>query len=95
MRTRSARPPARTGTQAQSIPTHRHARCGRISRFSTSGLRRGEPVEPKVTSRADPAAQWTGAQKGHAFFAYATNCLIDTDNAVIVDGNARLRGAAP
>jgi transposase len=43
------------------------------------------PVEPKFTSPADPAAQWTGAQKGHAFFAYATNYLVDTDNAVIVD----------
>ncbi len=43
------------------------------------------PVEPKFTSHADPAAQWTGAHKGHAFFAYATNYLIDTDNAVIVD----------
>ncbi|MDR6284506.1 hypothetical protein HNR47_000489 [Methylopila jiangsuensis] len=36
-------------------------------------------------SRSDPAAQWTGAHKGHAFFAYATNYLIDLDHAVIVD----------
>ena len=43
------------------------------------------PVEPKFTSPADPAAQWTGALKGHAFFAYATNYLVDTDNAIIVD----------
>ena len=43
------------------------------------------PVEPKFTSPADPAAQWTGARKGHAFFAYATNYLVDTDNAIIVD----------
>jgi transposase len=43
------------------------------------------PVEPKFTSPVDPAAQWTGALKGHAFFAYATNYLIDTDNAIIVD----------
>ena len=46
------------------------------------------PVEPKFTSPSDPAAQWTGANKGHAFFAYATNYLIDTDNAVIVDVEA-------
>ena len=25
----------------------------------------------------DPASQWTGAHKGHAFFAYADNYLID------------------
>ena len=45
-------------------------------------------VEPKFVSRSDPAAQWTGAQKGHAFFAYATNYLIDLDHAVIVDVEA-------
>ena len=38
--------------------------------------------------RSDPAAQWTGALKGHAFFAYATNYLIDLDHAVIVDVEA-------
>jgi hypothetical protein len=45
-------------------------------------------VTPKFTSHSDPAAQWTGAHKGHAFFAYATNYLIDTDNAVIIDVEA-------
>ena len=45
-------------------------------------------VEPKFVSRSDPAAQWTGAHKGHAFFAYATNYLIDLDHAVIVDVEA-------
>jgi transposase len=45
-------------------------------------------VTPKFISRSDPAAQWTGALKGHAFFAYATNYLIDLDHAVIVDVEA-------
>lgn len=45
-------------------------------------------VKPKFVSPADPAAQWTGAHKGHAFFAYATNYLIDTENAVILDVEA-------
>ena len=45
-------------------------------------------VEPKFTSHSDPASQWTGAMKGPAFFAYATNYLIDTDNAIIVDVEA-------
>lgn len=45
-------------------------------------------VKPKFTSHSDPAAQWTGAMKGHAFFAYATNYLVDTDNAIIVDVEA-------
>jgi hypothetical protein len=46
------------------------------------------PVTPKFISRSDPAAQWTGAHKGHAFFAYAVNYLIDTDYGVIVDVEA-------
>ncbi|MFC3694662.1 IS1182 family transposase [Chenggangzhangella methanolivorans] len=46
------------------------------------------PTTPKFVSRSDPAAQWTGAHKGHAFFAYATNYLIDLDHAVIVDVEA-------
>src|SRR5450432_1451635 len=45
-------------------------------------------VRPKFISPSDPAAQWTGAHKGHAFFAYATNYLIDTENAVILDVEA-------
>jgi transposase len=43
---------------------------------------------PKFISPSDPAAQWTGALRGPAFFAYATNYLIDTKNAVIVDVEA-------
>ena len=46
------------------------------------------PVTPKYISPADPAARWTGANKGPAFFAYCTNYLIDLDHAVIVDVEA-------
>jgi transposase len=45
-------------------------------------------VTPKFISPSDPAAQWTGAHKGHAFFAYATNYLIDTEHAIILDVEA-------
>ncbi|MBD2746651.1 transposase [Microvirga sp. BT688] len=45
-------------------------------------------VEPKFVSPSDPAAQWTGAMRGPAFFAYATNYLIDTDHAIILDVEA-------
>ena len=34
-------------------------------------------VVPKFISPADPAAQWTGAMRGPAFFAYADNYLVD------------------
>jgi transposase len=45
-------------------------------------------VRPKFISPSDPAAQWTGANRGQAFFAYATNYLIDTEHAVILDVEA-------
>lgn len=40
---------------------------------------------PKFISETDPAARWTGAHGGPAYYAYAVNYLIDTDHAVIVD----------
>ena len=46
------------------------------------------PVTPKFISPADPAARWTGAHGGQAFFAYAANDLVDTDHAIIVDVEA-------
>src|SRR3979409_2050140 len=46
------------------------------------------PVVPKFISHADPAARWTGANGGLAFFAYCTNYLIDLKCAVIVDVEA-------
>ena len=45
-------------------------------------------VVPKFVSPADPAARWTGAHGGQAFFAYSTNYLIDADNGIIVDVEA-------
>ena len=45
-------------------------------------------VVPKFVSPSDPAAQWTGALKGPAFFAYADNYLIDVRFGVIVDVEA-------
>ncbi len=45
-------------------------------------------VVPKFISPADPAARWTGADGGLAYFAYETNYLIDLDHAIIVDVEA-------
>src|SRR5690348_12439076 len=45
-------------------------------------------VQPKFVSPSDPAAQWTGALKGPAFFAYADNYLIDVRHGIIVDVEA-------
>jgi hypothetical protein len=43
---------------------------------------------PKFVAPSDPAAQWTGAHKGPAFFAYSDNYLIDVKFGVIVDVEA-------
>jgi transposase len=45
-------------------------------------------VVPKFISPSDPAAQWTGALKGPAFFAYANNYLIDVKFGIIMDVEA-------
>jgi IS5 family transposase len=45
-------------------------------------------VIPKFVSPSDPAAQWTGAMKGAAFFAYADNYLIDVKYGIIMDVEA-------
>jgi IS5 family transposase len=45
-------------------------------------------VTPKFVSPSDPAAQWTGAMRGPAFFAYANNYLIDVKFGVILDVEA-------
>jgi transposase len=45
-------------------------------------------VIPKFMSASDPAAQWTGALKSAAFFAYADNYLIDIKFGIIMDVEA-------
>lgn len=43
---------------------------------------------PKKTSLTDPAARWTAAPGGPAFYAYSTNYLIDLHAGIIVDVEA-------
>ena len=67
-------------------------RAGRSGSISTPWMRlpgaQASETVPKFISKSDPAAQWTGAHKGHAFFAYADNYLIDLKAAIIVDVEA-------
>lgn len=42
----------------------------------------------KRLSQSDPAARWTAAAGGPAYFAYSTNYLIDTEQGIIVDVEA-------
>jgi transposase len=54
--------------------------------------REEDDVEPPETrknvSLTDPAASWTAAPGGPAFYAYSTNYLIDLDAGIIVDVEA-------
>lgn len=48
-----------------------------------------DPLAPgKNVSLTDPAARWTAAPGGPAFYAYSTNYLIDLDAGIIVDVEA-------
>lgn len=44
-----------------------------------------EQTPAKRLSPTDPAARWTAAKGGPAFFAYSTNYLVDVDAGIIVD----------
>ena len=59
-----------------------------LAKLDDAAFGAASEVVPKFISPSDPGAQWTGALKGAAFFAYADNYLIDTANAVIVDVEA-------
>lgn len=48
----------------------------------------GDKTPPKNISLTDPAAQWTAAPGGPAFYAYSTNYLIDVDAGIILDVEA-------
>ena len=43
---------------------------------------------PKRISPTDPAARWTAARGGPAFYGYSTNYLVDTAAGIIVDAEA-------
>jgi hypothetical protein len=64
------------------------ARGIRLTRCSTFILTERRRFSPKFIAPADPAARWTAAHRGPAFFAYSASYLIDTDNAIIVDVEA-------
>ena len=85
--TSSAQFQARIGSEELKKDAARAAR-EYLAALDDAAFGAASPVTPKFISRSDPAAQWTGAHKGHAFFAYAVNYLIDTDYGAIVDVEA-------
>src|SRR6478672_7629096 len=72
-------------TDWRSLATSRRAVREYLDTLDQAAWGAASVTVPKFVSPSDPAAQWTGAHKGHAFFAYADNYLIDLKAAVIVD----------
>src|ERR1700746_3869636 len=73
------------------VPDHSAFSRARNDRFRDSddvAFGAASSVTPKFVSPSDPAAQWTGAMRGPAFFAYANNYLIDVKFGVIMDVEA-------
>ena len=69
-------------------PATSHAVREYLAMLDDAAFGGATPVPPKQLAVADPAARWTAASRERAFFAYATNYLIDLQNAVIVDVEA-------
>jgi transposase len=59
-----------------------------LSTLDAAAFGAASEVTPKFVSPSDPAAQWTGAMRGPAFFAYADNYLIDVKFGIIMDVEA-------
>ncbi len=78
------------GVPGTQIPWDRAAPLTRPVREYLEALdaAEAERTPPKHVSLTDPAAQWTAAPGGPAFYAYSTNYLMDTQAGVIVDVEA-------
>jgi transposase len=59
-----------------------------LARLDDAAFGAASDVTPKFVSPSDPAAQWTEAMRGPAFFAYADNYLIDVKFGIIMDVEA-------
>jgi transposase len=64
--------------------------ASRAVREYVAGLEAANPTEtpPKSVSLTDPAARYTAAPGGPAFYAYSTNYLVDVEAGIIVDVEA-------
>jgi hypothetical protein len=76
------------GSEWQTPEAANHAVREYLAVLDDAAFGAATPVVPKFVSPADPAARWTGANGGLAFFAYCTNYLIDLKRAVIMDVEA-------
>src|SRR6187397_3577648 len=75
---------------AEAIDWKSGTHSTRAVREYVTALERANPTEtpPKSVSLTDPAARYTAAPGGPAFYAYSTNYLVDVDAGIIVDVEA-------
>ena len=62
-----------------------HAMKEYLATLDDAAFGAASEAPPKFVSPSDPAAQWTGAMRGPAFFAYANNYLIDVKFGIVAD----------
>jgi len=77
--------PGSEETDWQALATTRRSVQEYLDTLECAAWGTASEVTPKFIAKSDPAAQWTGAHKGHAFFAYSTNYLIDLKASIIMD----------
>ena len=80
--------PGSEWTQTRAAASASRAMREYLASLDDAAFGAASAVPPKFVSPSDPAAQWTGAMRGPAFFAYADNYLIDVKFGIIVDVEA-------
>jgi IS5 family transposase len=80
--------PGSEWTQTRAAESASRATREYLASLDDAAFGAASEVTPKFVSPSDPAAQWTGAMRGPAFFAYADNYLIDVKFGIIVDVEA-------
>lgn len=83
---RSAAPPDEVDWQV--LATTRRSMQEYLEVLDDAARSETTDVPLTLVSKSDRAEQWRAAMNGHAYFAYATNSLIDLKRAVLVDVEA-------
>jgi transposase len=81
-------PRAQWNTAAIDVAAASRATKEYLATLDDAAFGAASEVKPKFVSPSDPAAQWTGASWGPAFFGYSDNYLIDVKAGIIMDVEA-------
>jgi transposase len=81
-------PRARWDTATIDVAAASRATKEYLATLDDAAFGAASEVKPKFVSPSDPAAQWTAASWGPAFFGYSDNYLIDVKAGIIMDVEA-------